>query len=170
MHKFSQANLQSKLRPLAYLCCCYWVKLSYNNKAWKFNAQGARKIVVCDDNGFHGYRLSPAASEETVRRARRDRAVFSGPPEHDGSHQRAAEKVRAPRHVTSRSEFIHILSLQTRAVGGISKQLLCISQFPAVFPLAGWITRWENRECSFQVKENWLFKWSHIKYRFKMHE
>uniref|UniRef100_A0A8C2PL87 Potassium voltage-gated channel subfamily KQT member 1 n=1 Tax=Cyprinus carpio TaxID=7962 RepID=A0A8C2PL87_CYPCA len=36
----------------------------------------------------------------------------------------------------------------------ISKQLLCISQFPAVFPLAGWITRWENREYSCQVKEN----------------
>ncbi len=59
---------------------------------------------------------------------------------------------------------------QTSGVGGISKQSLCISQFPIVFPLAGWITHWENRECSCQVKENWVFKCSLIKYTFKMHE
>lgn len=145
MNKYAQVNFQSKLRQVAYLCYyCYQVKLSYYNKAWKFKARGS-----CDDNGSHGDRLCPAASEETVRRAGRDRAVFPRPPEHDGPHQRAPEKVRLLH--TKPMDFQTIAVHFTVSCCFSSRRLDNTLGKPGIFlPGKG--------------------KHSHIKYTFKMHE
>lgn len=144
--------------PAPYLhYCCYWVEVRCRNKTWKSVSQGNRTQLAV-------MTIALTDSVSVPQQARKPYDVRDVIEQYSQGHLNMMVRIKELQRrwddlaTSPRPPPRHISSLRMNAAGGVSQQSLCISQFPAVFPLAGWITRWENRECSCQVTEKKTFQ------------